>query len=108
MTRTPLPRTPNRLDAIDNARPLDEQLIGMIVGLASEVTVLRARLDAAERLLVAGGALQPGAIDGYAPDAEAGAERDAARAASMEKIFRPLREGALADHQQTLNEGAAA
>jgi hypothetical protein len=100
MTRTTLPRTPNRLDAIDGSRPLDEQFIAMIVGLASEVTVLRARLDACERLLVASGSLVPGAVDGYEADAAAGAERDAQRRQTMEKIFRPLREGAMADLAQ--------
>lgn len=108
MTRTPLPRTPNRLDAIDGSRPLDEQFIGMIVGLASEVTVLRARLDACERLLIASGSLVPGAVDGYEPDPAAGAERDAQRRQSMEKIFRPLREGAMADLPPTPQQEAQA
>lgn len=108
MTRPALPRTPKRLDAIDGSRPLDEQLIGMIVGLASEVTVLRARLDACERLLVASGSLVPGAIDGYEPDAAAGAERDAQRRQTMEKIFRPLREGAQADLAQMAQPGEQA
>jgi hypothetical protein len=95
MTRTPLPRKPNRLDAIERARDLDEQMLGMIVGLASEVTVLRARLDACERLLVAGGALEEGAIDRFEPDESASATRELLRKQAMYKIFRPLREAAL-------------
>lgn len=39
---------------------MDEQLLAMIVGLMSEMTVLRAHLDACERLLAASGALSPG------------------------------------------------
>lgn len=105
MTRTPLPRTPNRLDAIEGSRDLDEQMLGMIVSLASEVTVLRARLDACERLLVSTGALEKGAIDAFEPDAEGQAEREAQRHQSMQKIFRPLREAALRDLEAT--EGAA-
>lgn len=101
MTRTPLPKTPNRLDAISGSRPLDEQLLGMIVGLTSEVTVLRARLDACERLLVAGGSLEPGAIDSFEPEGDAQAEREAQRRATLEKVFRPLREAALAELEST-------
>lgn len=94
MTRTPLPRTPNRLDPIEGSRALDEQLMGMIVALASEVTVLRARLDACERLLVEGGSLVPGSVDGYEPDDVAQQERASLREATMNKVFRPLREAA--------------
>jgi len=88
---------PNRLDPIEGSRALDEQLMGMIVALASEVTVLRARLDAAERLLVAGGALPAGAIDGYEPDDAAQKQREALRLATVNKVFRPLREAAQND-----------
>lgn len=108
MTRTALPRTPNRLDPIEGSRPLDEQFLAMIVALASEVTVLRARLDASERLLAASGALAPGAVDAFEPDAAASAERDGLRQQAMEKIFRPLREGAMADRDHARAQGAQA
>lgn len=93
MARKPLPQTPNRLDAIDGARPLDEKLLSMIVSLASEVSILRARLDSCERLLVETGALREGAIDMYDPDPVAATERDAQRQAIIRKVFRPLTEG---------------
>lgn len=108
MSRKPLPRTPNRLDRIDGVRPMDEQLLAMIVGLTSEVTILRARLDAAERLLEASGALIPGAIDAYEPDAQAEATRESYRKATLDKVFRPLREAALAELASTAPEGDAA
>ncbi|PNU03475.1 hypothetical protein A8V01_06475 [Novosphingobium guangzhouense] len=76
---------------------MDEQLLAMIVGLTSEVTVMRARLDAAERLLAASGALPGGAIDAFEPDVEAAAQREALRKATLEKVFRPLREAAEAE-----------
>lgn len=97
MTRQTLPRTPNRLDAIDGSRAMDEQLLAMIVGLTSELTVLRARLDACERLLGASGALPPGAVDAFEPDAQAAAEREGLRKKTLEKVFRPLREAAQAE-----------
>lgn len=106
MTRTPLPRTPNRLDAIDGSRPMDEQLLAMIVGLTSEVTVLRARLDACERLLAASGALVPGAVDGYEPDAQAAVQREGLRKATLDKVFRPLREAAEAELATVQNQTA--
>lgn len=99
MTDTRLPGRPNRLDPIPGSRAIDEQTLAMIVSLASETTILRARLDACERLLAAAGILPPGALDAYEPDAAAQAERDALRQRSMAKIFRPLQEAAQADLQ---------
>ena len=97
MTRVPLPRTPNRLDAIPGGDARDEQLLGMIVALTSEVTILRARLDACERLLVASGALTEGAVDRFDPDAAAQGERERARQHTIAKVLRPLREQARAE-----------
>lgn len=97
MTRSVLPRMPKRLDAIDGSRAMDEQLLAMIVGLTSEVTVLRARLDTCERLLAANGTLVPGVIDAFEPDAAGVVEREGMRMATLEKVFRPLREAALAE-----------
>lgn len=97
MTRSALPRTPKRLDAIDGGRAMDEQLLAMIVGLTSEVTVLRARLDACERLLAANGTLPPGAVDGFEPDPQAATAREGLRKATLDKVFRPLREAAQAE-----------
>ncbi|WP_157573235.1 hypothetical protein [Novosphingobium sp. AAP83] len=108
MSRLPLPRTPHRLDPIDGARAMDEQLLAMVVGLTSEVTILRARLDAAERLLEASGVLAPGAVDGFEPDAEAEAARERQRRATVDKVFRPLREAALAELASITPSGEAA
>lgn len=87
---------------------MDEQLLAMIVGLTSEVTILRARLDAAERLLEASGALAAGAIDGFEPDASAEAQREGHRRAMLDKVFRPLREAALAELASITPRGDAA
>ena len=73
--RIKLPRTPKRLDPIPGQSTLDEQLLGMIVGLASETAILRARLDACERLLAEAGVLAPGAIDAFSPDEPTQKER---------------------------------
>lgn len=69
----------------------------MVVALASETVILRARLDACERLLAQAGILAPDAIETFAPDDAAQAERDAQRERIMKKVFRPLHEAALAE-----------
>lgn len=97
MTATGLPRSPKGLAPIPGQRQIDAQTLSMIVALASQVTVLRARLDACERVLVGGSVIQPGAIDAFVPDAQAQAERDALRTTGMNKIFRALQEAGEAD-----------
>lgn len=94
---TPLPRSPKKLAPIPGQRLIDEQTLAMIVALASEATILRARLDTVERLLTDGGVLPAGAIEQYVPDAVAQAERDALRVAAMRKVFRALHESAEAE-----------
>lgn len=95
--RLKLPRTPKRLDPIPGQSSFDEQLLGMIVGLASETAILRARLDACERLLAEAGVLPPGAIDTFSPDGTAQQEREEQRNRILRKIFRPLEEAAAAE-----------
>jgi hypothetical protein len=92
VTRIPLPRTPNKLDPIPGRAATDEQTLGMIMGLLSEITVLRARQDACERLLVSAGLLPPGAVDSFDPDPAAQAEREALRKRSIAKVLRPMQE----------------
>ncbi len=92
MTRTPLPRTPNKLDPIPGRPASDEQTLGMILGLLSEITVLRARQDACERLLTSAGLLPPGAVDSFDPDPAAQVEREALRKRSIAKVLRPMQE----------------
>lgn len=92
MSRRPLPRTPKKLDPIAGSDARDEQTMGMIVALLSEVTVLRARLDTCERLLVAENVLRPDSIDTFTADDDARAEREAMRASTIAKVLRPMRE----------------
>jgi hypothetical protein len=94
---TPLPTTPKGLATIPGQRLVDAQTMSMIVALASQQTVMRARIDACERLLVENAVLAPGAIDAFVPDATAQAERDLLRQQSMTKIFRALHEAGEAD-----------
>lgn len=94
---TPLPTTPKGLATIPGQRLVDSQTMSMIVALASQQTVMRARMDACERLLIENGALTPGAIDAYVPDTVAQVERDALRQHAMTKVFRALHEAGEAE-----------
>lgn len=76
----------------------------MIVALASEVTVIRARLDTCERLLADAGIITGDAVDNYSPDAAAQAERDKLRRSSMNKIFRSMVEASDADIASATNK----
>ena len=91
------PQTPKGLAAIPGQQPGDEQTLSMIVALASEVTIIRARLDTCERLLTAKGVLEAGAVEAFQPDAEAQVARDGLRQRTMRKVFRAMQETAAAD-----------
>lgn len=97
MNRIKLPRTPKRLDPIPGHAAFDEQIMAMIVGLTSEITILRTRLDSCERLLAQAGVLPPDAVDSYNPDGAAQQAQEAQRHRIMTKIFRPLTEAAAED-----------
>lgn len=90
-------KTPKHLAKIPGQRPLDAQMLSMIVALASELTVVRARLDTCERLLTQAGVLTEETIDNFNPDATAQEERERLRQNSMQKIFRALIEASEAD-----------
>ena len=66
--------------------------MAMIVALTSEIAVLRARLDAFERLSGAAGGVSPEQIDGFAPDAAAEEARTAQRQKLLRRVFRSLSE----------------
>ena len=60
----------------------------MIVALAGEVSVVKERLDTHERLAARGKVATPEEIENYAPDEDAEDEREAWRAAMLERVFR--------------------
>ncbi|WP_161989094.1 hypothetical protein [Sphingomonas glacialis] len=97
MTQHRLPRTPKKLDQIPGQRGQDEQAIAMILALTAELSIVRARLDTCERLLVEAGVFKPDAIETFTPDAAALAEREQLRTRSIAKILRPLHELAQQD-----------
>ena len=76
-------RRPFFLDSPDS-----DKLLAMIVALAGEVSVVKERLDTHERLAAQGKVATPEEIENYAPDEDAEDEREAWRAAMLERVFR--------------------
>ncbi len=93
MSATEAPLVKGR-KAIPHLAESDDQAFAMIVALASELAMTRARLDTLERLLAKRGFLAPDAVEAFVPDAAAASERDALRRRIVAKIFRPVRDAA--------------
>jgi hypothetical protein len=76
--------------AVPGADARVDTLLGMIMGLMSEVAVLRERLDAHERLAAQGKPGTPEAVDDFVPDAAAMQARAARQKRLIGKVCRPL------------------
>lgn len=68
--------------------PESDKLLAMITALVGEVSVLKDRLDTHERLAVAGKVATPQEIEAYSPDESIIDERESARTAMLERVFR--------------------
>jgi len=68
--------------------PAIDRLLSITMALVAEVSVLRQRLDTAERLLEANGALDRAAIETYVPDAAAAYERGLETKAYIARVMR--------------------
>ena len=76
-------RRPFFLDSPDS-----DKLLSMIVALVGEVSVVKERLDTHERLAAQGKVATPEEIEKYQPDEEVEDEREAWRAAMLDRVFR--------------------
>lgn len=70
--------------------PATDRLLGMLMSLIGEVSVLRDRLDSVERLIEAGGVLKREDIDNFRPDAKAEAEREETRRRYVARVMRVI------------------
>jgi hypothetical protein len=70
--------------------PAIDRLLGVVFNLALEVQVLRDRLASMEMLLVRGGTIAEGELDGFRPDASQGAALAAESRAFVADLLTPL------------------
>lgn len=68
--------------------PATDRLMSIVLALTAEVSVLRQRLDTAERLLEAGGTLSRAAIESFTPDRDAARERGLDTRAYIARVMR--------------------
>ncbi len=72
--------------------PQTDKLLGMVMALTGEVSVLRDRLDTIERLLEVKGILSASEIEGYQPDTKVINEREKRRAEYIARVLRVVEE----------------
>lgn len=83
--------------------PMEETLLSMVMALLGEVSVLRDRLDAHERLLTAGRPVDPASVDGYMPSEAEEAARQLVRQRMLRHVMRPIRDRLLPEELKALN-----
>lgn len=91
MDRMPLPRSARGPRPVAfPAEPGAERVLNMVLALATEVAVLRERLDTVERLAADRGLVLPADIEAYEPSLEVREERAAWRRDYLERVLRVL------------------
>ncbi len=72
--------------------PQTETVLAITMAVIQELSVTRERLDTLERVLMAGGALSPEAIDAYRPTPAAAAERGLATQEYINRVLRIMQQ----------------
>ena len=83
--------------------PAVERVLSITMAVATEVAVLRERMDTIERLMEAGVPVSKAAIDSYKPDDQAGKERQEWHAAYIARILRIIHQELQALQDESLN-----
>ena len=72
--------------------PQIDKVVGIVMALTGEVSVLRERIDTIERIAAAKGLFTRDDIEAYRPDEAVAAARDAWRAEYIERVLRVVHE----------------
>lgn len=88
---TPIPRVARGKRPAFHDQPAIDRLIAISLTLASEVSVLRDRLDTIELLGTQAGWLAQGAVDGFVPDHATRIRREEAREAYLGRVLHILK-----------------
>ena len=72
--------------------PQVDRLVSMVMALATEVSVMRDRIDTIERLAERAGAFTRADVDGFAVDEAVFAEREKRRADYLDRVLWIMRE----------------
>jgi hypothetical protein len=72
--------------------PEDDRLLSILMALVGEVSVVRERMDTIERLLDAKGTISRSDIETFAPDSEAGRERNLLIREYLARIMRGVQQ----------------
>jgi hypothetical protein len=83
--------------------PAVERVLSITMAVASEVAVLRERVDTIERLMEAGTPVTKAAIDAYRPDDQSARERQEWHAAYIARILRIVQQELQALQDDSLN-----
>ena len=83
--------------------PAVERVLSITMAVATEVAVLRERMDTIERLMESGTPATKAAIDAYKPDDQAGKERQEWHAAYIARILRIIHQELQALQDPSLN-----
>lgn len=90
-TSPPVPRTARGKRPTFHDQPAIDRLIAISLALASELSVLRDRVDTIELLGAEAGWLKPGAVDAFVPDQPTRERRERAREAYLGRVLHILK-----------------
>ncbi len=92
MSRPPVPKTVRNTRPAFHDQAAIDRLIGMVLALTGEVSVLRDRVTTLEALGQKSGWLAPDAVDGYVPSLPERQQRETAREQLLAHVTRPMRQ----------------
>jgi hypothetical protein len=84
-------RINNVREEIPHESPGESRLMAICIALATELAVVRERLDTVERLAESAGVFRQAEVEAFEPDPPAAAARDGLRQRLLKHVFRVIR-----------------